>query len=71
MTMTTNTVVTSGGLTADERNSVSGDVSHESGLTGDELNSVSGGRVVRITNIRANATTLSGGSAAGATPVVA
>jgi len=28
-------------------------------------------RVFRITNIRANATTLSGGSAAGATPVVA
>jgi hypothetical protein len=68
MTMTTNTVVTSRGLTADECNSVSGDVSHVSGLTADELNSVSGGR---ITNIRANATTLCGGSAAGATPVVA
>jgi hypothetical protein len=35
-----------------------------------ELDSVSGGRTVRITNVRANATALSGGSAAGATPVI-
>ena len=32
---------------------------------------VKGGRVFRITNIRANASGLGGGSAAGATPVIA
>src|SRR5262245_18882895 len=32
---------------------------------------VKGGRVFRITNVRANATGLGGGSAAGATPVIA
>ena len=42
----------------------------EEGLTPEELNQVNGGRVYRITNVRANATSLSGGSAAGATPVI-
>lgn len=37
-------------------------------LTPEELNKVNGGR---ITNIRANATSLGGGSVAGATPVIA
>jgi hypothetical protein len=32
---------------------------------------VQGGRVYRITNVRANASALAGGSAAGATPVIA
>ena len=43
----------------------------EEGLTPEELNQVNGGRIFRITNIRANATSLGGGSAAGATPVIA
>ena len=43
----------------------------EEGLTPEELSEVNGGRVFRITNVRVDATPLIGGSAAGATPVIA
>jgi len=40
-------------------------------LTWKELENVSGGSFIRITNVRVNATSLGGGSAAGALGVVA